>query len=284
MTLNQKLIEASERYDGLHISAGMPDATSQLLDLVAQGKVNFRVTEYAPWCSIFQCAVVEQCGGKSPRSAWAKDWLKVGAKIPLDDAEPGDICVFTRAVNYGHVTQFRRRDGDIIWCYGGNQKNSVKLSPFHVRDLLGVRRVEPRATPVALMEAPAVESEMDTAPEPSKPVTLPPVVVAETVKETEQRLRAQGSRTIAAADAVEKRSIIQVALSVLASVGLALQQAWEQLAPFAKTFGPYILLIVAFIAWEAYRESKRVKEARIDDDRNGFHTGRKPPKQEDDET
>lgn len=280
MTLNQKLIEASERYDGLHISAGMPDAVNQLRDLVAQGKVNFRVTEYAPWCGIFQCAVVEQCGGKSPRSAWAKDWLKVGAKIQLDDAEPGDICIFTRAVHYGHVTQFRRRDGDIIWCYGGNQKNSVKLSPFHVRDLLGVRRVEPRATPVvALVDAPAAdESEMDTAPEPAKPVALP---VAETVKETEQRLRQQGSRTITAADTVQSRSILQTILAAITAICLALQNAWEQVAPFAKMFGPYILLIMAFIAWEAYQANKRVKQARVDDERNGTHTGRKPPNQED---
>jgi len=278
MSLNDKLIEASESYDGLSISPGDGDAVRKLKSLVTEGNVNFRVTEYAPWCSIFQCSVVESQGGKSPRSAWAKDWLKVGLKIQPADALPGDICIFTRDKIYGHVTQFRRRDGDILWCYGGNQKHTVKLSPFKVSDLLGIRRVTPRVEAARLADAEPA-SELDTTPEPAKPIAP-----AETVKETEQRLRDQGSRTITVADSAQRKSFWATISGVSMSVLLALQSAWEQAAPFVKLFGPYILLILAFIAWEVYRDQKAIKDARISDDRDGVHTGRKPTNQEDDAT
>jgi len=46
----------------------------------------------------------------------------------------------------GHVGFFGGLEGDWVWALGGNQSDTVKLSRYPVKDVLGVRRVHPEVT------------------------------------------------------------------------------------------------------------------------------------------
>ena len=104
-----------------------------------------------PWCSAFAnyiCWLLRLPRSKSLR---ARSWLEIGKGIPLDSASPGDIIVLQRGAGEqpgpevlkapGHVGFYAGRFGDYIEVLGGNQSDTVKVSRYHKKRLLGVRRL-----------------------------------------------------------------------------------------------------------------------------------------------
>lgn len=102
-----------------------------------------------PWCSSFMCAAAESGGYPSTRSAAAISWETYGEEVHnLAEAQQGDILVFKRkdASNprARHVAFLYRQKtslgGVILYCLGGNQKNSVSVAQYPVSELVAIRR------------------------------------------------------------------------------------------------------------------------------------------------
>ena len=127
----------------------------------APGKHNKRIIEYhavttlkattdeTPWCSSFVNWVVKQAGYKGTDSALAKSWLDWGKKI--NKPKEGAIVIIRRkskrldaatgsSTGY-HVAFFVRKTTTHITLLGGNQRDSVRESNYHLRsyDIKGYR-------------------------------------------------------------------------------------------------------------------------------------------------
>ena len=105
-----------------------------------------------PWCSAFAnfvCWILRLPRSKDLR---ARSWLTVGRGVELADAEAAfDIVILKRGSGEqpgpevidapGHVGFYAGRFGDFIEVLGGNQSDTVKVSRYPVKRLLGVRRL-----------------------------------------------------------------------------------------------------------------------------------------------
>jgi len=92
-----------------------------------------------PWCSSFINYCAREIGLERTGKANARSWLDVGRTTSLPDV--GDIVVFKRGDStwQGHVGIFIRRKDGFVYVLGGNQSNSVKISPYNENDVLGYR-------------------------------------------------------------------------------------------------------------------------------------------------
>lgn len=104
-----------------------------------------------PWCSAFTnyiCWLLRLPRSKNLR---ARSWLQVGSSVHLSDAGIGDIVILKRGRGEqpgpevieapGHVGFYAGRYDGLIEVLGGNQSDTVKVSRYPVKDLLGVRRI-----------------------------------------------------------------------------------------------------------------------------------------------
>lgn len=117
------------------------------------------------WCAPF-VSYTQTLAGNPMKLVSARQFLKQGGKVALDQAQPGDIVVMwnTNAATGGktgwggHVGYFLKQRGDFLWLLGGNQGDRVNVSVFHKDRVLGVRRLgdtsqTPINTQVTLPEA-----------------------------------------------------------------------------------------------------------------------------------
>lgn len=81
-----------------------------------------------PWCSAFMCAVFEQCGIKSTKSAAARSWKtwgeglaepRLGCIVVSERTDPNNASAAHVALWAGHLTH------DTYASLGGNQRNRV---------------------------------------------------------------------------------------------------------------------------------------------------------------
>ena len=89
-----------------------------------------------PWCASFVNFCVEQSGLNGTDSQWALSWKDWGADAS-DDPREGDIVVFERVGQGGHVGFFVNDLGKQIAVLGGNQSNRVKISTYPKNGKLG---------------------------------------------------------------------------------------------------------------------------------------------------
>lgn len=102
-----------------------------------------------PWCSAFCCEIAWLLDLPQPNDLRARSWLGVGIPIELSAARPGfDVVILNRggppdpdAEGPGHVGFYAGLDADRLLLLSGNQSNQVKVSPYRIDDLLGVRRL-----------------------------------------------------------------------------------------------------------------------------------------------
>lgn len=96
------------------------------------------------WCAAFVGHCIEQAGLRSTRRLNARSYLDWGIPVDLDDAQEGDVVVFSRGDPngwQGHVGFFVRRAGaSSIEVLGGNQSDAVNIKRYPKSKLLGVRR------------------------------------------------------------------------------------------------------------------------------------------------
>ena len=101
------------------------------------------------WCGIFVKEALESCGMPYAKGfASSRAWLKYGEHVPDGKEELGDIAVFWRGSKdgwKGHVGFYAGKNGDNILVLGGNQSDSVSISPQTSYRLLGFRRPDKTA-------------------------------------------------------------------------------------------------------------------------------------------
>ena len=105
-----------------------------------------------PWCSAFANYIAWLLRLPRSKNLRARSWLTVGRGIQLDSAEPGwDVVVLKRGPGEqpgpevleapGHVGFYAGRFGEFVEVLGGNQSDTVKVSRYPAKDVLGVRRL-----------------------------------------------------------------------------------------------------------------------------------------------
>jgi uncharacterized protein (TIGR02594 family) len=102
----------------------------------------FGWADSVPWCATFVCWVLEKVGMTSTNSASARSFENWGVSVRFDPL-PGDIVVFWRdslKSGKGHVTIFLAKVGDMLYCLGGNQSDSVNISTYGTSKLRDIRR------------------------------------------------------------------------------------------------------------------------------------------------
>lgn len=120
---------------------------------IAGKEHNSRVLEYhqatglkasddeTPWCAAFVNWCLLKAGINGTNSASARSFQKWG--IPSFNPVEGDIVIFWReskTSSKGHVAFFVKRDGDFIYCFGGNQSNKVCVAKYPVDRVLTYRK------------------------------------------------------------------------------------------------------------------------------------------------
>lgn len=105
-----------------------------------------------PWCSAFANYIAWLARLPRSKDLRARSWLTIGKGINIDKAEPGDIVVLKRGKGDqpgpevldapGHVGFYAGRSGELIEVLGGNQSDTVKISRYFAKDLLGIRRLD----------------------------------------------------------------------------------------------------------------------------------------------
>lgn len=120
-------LEEARKHLGVRETKG-PDHTPLILQWWRDAKLGGIKSDETPWCAGFVCAMLENVGLLSPRTAWSRDFLGWG--YPLDEPEVGCIIVFARG-NGGHVGIVVGRDEKLNpLVLGGNQDDSVSIKAF----------------------------------------------------------------------------------------------------------------------------------------------------------
>ena len=99
--------------------------------------------ETTPWCAAFVNSIEHLCGREGTGRLNARSFLNYGEEVDIDEAVPGDICVFTRANSptLGHVAYYYDSvDENTIKVLGGNQGDKVCIENHSLDNLLSVRR------------------------------------------------------------------------------------------------------------------------------------------------
>ena len=138
------LIAIASRAVGLSESQGK----AALQDYLTTGGVNIDPATRA-WCADFVNATLSQGGLEGTGSGMARSFMDWGQAV--DTPQRGDIAVFSRGDPNGpsgHVGFFDSFNPDgSINVLGGNQDDSVNISPYSADRLLGFRRPGQAAAP-----------------------------------------------------------------------------------------------------------------------------------------
>lgn len=103
-----------------------------------------KLKDETSWCAAFANWVLKQAELPYQKTLNARSFLKLGEKIEEGNQALGDIVVFWRESKdswKGHVAFYIRETDNWIYCLGGNQSNTVKVSAYPKYRLLEYRRV-----------------------------------------------------------------------------------------------------------------------------------------------
>ena len=91
------------------------------------------------WCGLWMAYVAKQADWDDPYNPlWARNWLNFGT--PQQIAKLGDVLVFERGPNSGHVGLYVGEDATAYHVLGGNQSDRVMIKRVARNRLLGIRR------------------------------------------------------------------------------------------------------------------------------------------------
>ena len=142
--------DLAQRYAGIKEVGGSMDNPMILAMLRLDNE--WPQNDEVPWCSALMNYICWLARLPRSKSLMARSWLTVGKGITLEQAEPGDVIILKRGTGEqpgpevlkapGHVGFYAGRFGEFIEVLGGNQSDTVKISRYPVKRLLGVRRLE----------------------------------------------------------------------------------------------------------------------------------------------
>ena len=126
---------------GVHETPG-PASTARIIEYDKHTTLKATLDEIA-WCSSFANFVADTAGFPGAHSAAAKSWLDYG--VHLEVPIVGCFVIMDRHdssnPNAAHITICDNADisNGTIACIGGNQSDSVKVSRFPIKKVLGYR-------------------------------------------------------------------------------------------------------------------------------------------------
>lgn len=105
-----------------------------------------------PWCSAFVNYIAWLLRLPRSKSLRARSWLEVGVPISPVNAVPGwDVVILKRGSGEqpgadvikapGHVGFYAGLEGANVLLLGGNQGDTVSISPYSSERILGIRRI-----------------------------------------------------------------------------------------------------------------------------------------------
>jgi uncharacterized protein (TIGR02594 family) len=141
--------DLAQRYAGMKEVGGSVD-NPQIMSMLNLD-MSWPENDEVPWCSAFVNYICWLARMPRSKNLRARSWLIIGKGINLDNAEPGDIIILKRGSGDqpgpevlkapGHVGFYAGRFGEFIEVLGGNQSDTVKVSRYPTKRLLGVRRL-----------------------------------------------------------------------------------------------------------------------------------------------
>jgi uncharacterized protein (TIGR02594 family) len=148
--MNITAFDIAQRFSGIQEVGGSVD-NPQIISMLRLDN-DWPENDEVPWCSAFANYVCWLLRLPRSKSLRARSWLTIGKGIHIDDAVAGfDVVVLKRGKGEqpgpevlkapGHVGFYAGRFGSFIEVLGGNQSDTVKISRYPVKSLLGVRRL-----------------------------------------------------------------------------------------------------------------------------------------------
>lgn len=141
--------EMAERFKGIKEIKGK-EHNAQILAILQRAASWVKEDEVA-WCSAFVGYICFLLGLPETKHLRARSWLDIGRPVTRVTARKGwDVCIFNRANGPmdasvidapGHVGFFDRIGPRGIYILGGNQSNTVNVTPITAKRLLGIRRI-----------------------------------------------------------------------------------------------------------------------------------------------
>ena len=127
---------------GMQELAG-PANNAEIIQMFADVGHSWVKEDAVAWCAAFVGSMLERAGLASTRKLNARSYLDWGKEVELENAQPGDIVIFSRGDPngwQGHVAFFVRDMGVFIDVLGGNQSDQVSVARYPKSRLLGIRR------------------------------------------------------------------------------------------------------------------------------------------------
>lgn len=148
--MNVTAFDIAQRFIGIKEVPGMESNPMILAMLKLDG--DWPEDDKVPWCSAYMnhiCWLLRLPRSKSLR---ARSWLNVGYGIELHEAKLGfDVVILRRGKEPqpgpeiiaapGHVGFYAGHQPGIIELLGGNQGDSVSVSRYDAKRILGIRRL-----------------------------------------------------------------------------------------------------------------------------------------------
>jgi len=130
-----KWMDEAKKHIGLREVKG-PEHAPEILAMWRDARLGGIKDDETPWCAGFACACLERVGIRSPRSAAARSFASWG--VQLKEPSYGCVAVFTRDGG-GHVGFVVGKDAGSLRVLGGNQSDSVRVSPYPMSRLICLR-------------------------------------------------------------------------------------------------------------------------------------------------
>jgi uncharacterized protein (TIGR02594 family) len=143
-------LDIAQRFVGISDISG-PTSNSHVLAMLHLDE-KWPENDEVPWCSAFVNYVAWLLRLPRSKNLRARSWLGIGRSVGINEAEAGfDVVILKRGSGNqpgptvidapGHVGFYAGREGNQILVLGGNQSDTVRISPYPVKNLLGIRRI-----------------------------------------------------------------------------------------------------------------------------------------------
>ena len=149
MSLRTSAFDLAQRFTGIKEVGGSVD-NPQIMAMLRLDN-SWPGHDEVPWCSAFVNYICWLLRLPRSNSLRARSWLTVGVPISKADARKGDIVVLKRGKGEqpgpevldapGHVGFFAGFMDQFVEVLGGNQGDTVRISRYPIKNILGIRRV-----------------------------------------------------------------------------------------------------------------------------------------------
>lgn len=120
-----------------------PSHNAEIVQMFAEVGHSWVKDDETAWCAAFVGAMLERAGLPSTRKLDARSYMTWGRRVPIAEAQPGDLVVFWRDNPEswkGHVAFYVRDAGMFVEVLGGNQQDAVNVARYPKSRILEVRR------------------------------------------------------------------------------------------------------------------------------------------------